>query len=91
MQKAIFLKDPIPVSFEGWKEATCKEASHYALMKLAGMFQNQDQKAGGFKFQNPKAQQRWGKFTQSNQNTNAKRDPNTMDVDTIRVVKVQWP
>lgn len=38
MQKAIFLKDPIPVSFEGWKEAVGKEASWYALMKSAGMF-----------------------------------------------------
>ena len=85
MQKAIFLKDLIPVSFEGWKEAARKEASRYALMKSAGMFQKRDQKTGGFKFQNPKAQQRWGKFTQNNQNTNTKHDPNAMDVDTIRV------
>ena len=85
MQKAIFLKDPIPVSFEGWKEAARKEASRYALMKSAGMFQKRDQKTGGFKFQNPKAQQRWGKFAQSNQSANTKRDPNAMDVDTIRV------
>ena len=72
MQKAIFLKDPIPVSFEGWKEAVRKEASRYALIKSARMFQKHDQKTGGFKFQNPKAQQRWGKFTQSNQNVNVK-------------------
>lgn len=39
MQKAIFLKDPIPASFKGWKEAVRKEASRYALMKSAGMFQ----------------------------------------------------
>ena len=57
MQKAIFLKDPIPVSFDGWKEAVRKEASHYALMRSVGMFKLCDQKSGGFKFQNPKAQQ----------------------------------
>ena len=38
MQKAIFMKDPIPTMFTAWKEATCKEASWYALMKSAGMF-----------------------------------------------------
>ena len=87
MQKAIFLKDPIPVSFKGWKEAARKEASRYALMKSAGMFQKRNQKPGGFKFQNPKAQQRWGCFTQggNNNNTQAKRDPNVMDVNTIQV------
>ena len=47
------------------------------------MFQKCDQKTGGFKFQNPKAQQRWGKFTQNNQNINTKQDPNVMDVNTI--------
>jgi hypothetical protein len=51
----IFLKDPILVLFEGWKEAAWKEASCYALMRLAGMFQPCNQKPGGFKFQNPKA------------------------------------
>ena len=87
MQKAIFLKDPIPVLFEGWKEAARKEASRYALMKSAGMFQKRDQKPGGFKFQNPKAQQRWGHFAQgsNNSNTQAECDPNAMDVDTIQV------
>ena len=39
MQKAIFMKDLIPTTFTAWKEATCKEASNYALMKSAGMFQ----------------------------------------------------
>jgi len=82
MQKAIFLKDLILVSFVRWKEAVYKEASHYALMKSAGMFQKQDQR-GGFKFQNPKAQQRWDKFTQGNQH--AKHNPNMMDVNTIQV------
>ena len=59
MQKAIFLKDPIPTTFTQWKEATYKEASHYVLMKSMGMFQKQDNKSG-FKFTNLKAQQRWG-------------------------------
>ena len=27
MQKAIFLKDPIPTTFTQWKEATCNKAS----------------------------------------------------------------
>ena len=39
MQKAIFMKDPIPTMFTTWKEAAHKEASHYALMKSVGMFQ----------------------------------------------------
>ena len=39
MQKAIFLKDPIPTTFTQWKEAVHKEASCYALMKSTGMFQ----------------------------------------------------
>jgi hypothetical protein len=56
-------------------------------MKSAGMFKPRDQKPGGFKFQNPKAQQRWGRFTQGNNNAGTKRerDPNTIDVDTIQV------
>jgi hypothetical protein len=54
MQKAIFLKDPIPILFDGWKEAAQKEASCYTLMKSAGMFQPHNQKPGSFKFQNPK-------------------------------------
>ena len=59
MQKAIFMKDPIPTMFMAWKEAACKEASRYALMKSAGMFQKWDHKPG-FKFSNLKAQQCWG-------------------------------
>ena len=82
MQKAIFMKDPIPTTFTAWKEAMRKEASCYALMKSAGMFQKWDHKPG-FKFSNPKAQQRWGRFTQGNQSSSGKHDPNTMDVDTI--------
>ena len=39
MQKAIFMKDLILTMFTAWKEAACKEASCYALMKSAGMFQ----------------------------------------------------
>ena len=54
-------------------------------MKSAGMFQKHEHK-GGFKFANPKAQQRWGRFTQNqNQRDHPKRDPNAMDVDTIQV------
>ena len=56
MQKAIFLKDPIPTTFTQWKEAARNEASRYALIKSAGMFQKREHK-GGFKFTNPKAQQ----------------------------------
>ena len=85
MQKAIFLKDPIPTTFMQWKEAARNEASRYALMKSAGMFQKREHK-GGFKFTNPKAQQRWGRFTQNhNQRDHPKRDPNAMDVDVIQV------
>ena len=88
MQKAIFLKDPIPTTFTQWKEAARNEASRYALMKSAGMFQKREQR-GGFKFTNPKAQQRWGRFTQNHnqrdQREHSKRDPNAMDVDTIQV------
>jgi len=39
MQKAIFLKDPIPTTFTQWKEAAHKEASRYVLIKSTGMFQ----------------------------------------------------
>ena len=85
MQKAIFLKDPILTTFTQWKEAACNEASRYALMKSAGMFQKREHK-GGFKFTNPKAQQRWGRFAQNhNQRNHPKCDPNAMDVDTIQV------
>ena len=85
MQKAIFLKDPIPTTFTQWKEAARNEASRYALMKSAGMFQKREHKSG-FKFTNPKAQQRWGRFMQyHNQRDHSKRDPNAMDVDTIQV------
>ena len=85
MQKAIFLKDPIPTTFTQWKEAACNKASRYALMKSAGMFQKHKHK-GRFKFTNPKAQQRWGRFTQNyNQRDHPKHDPNAMDVDTIQV------
>ena len=55
MQKAIFMKDPIPTMFTAWKEAACKEASCYALMKSMGMFQKWDHKTS-FMFSNLKAQ-----------------------------------
>ena len=85
MQKAIFLKDPILTTFTQWKEAACNKASRYTLMKSAGMFQKREHKSG-FKFTNQKAQQQWGRFTQNNnQRDNSKRDPNSMDVDTIQV------
>ena len=49
------------------------------------MFQKCEHKSG-FKFTNPKAQQRWGRFTQNNnQRDNLKCNPNAMDVDTIQV------
>ena len=71
-----------------WKEAARNEASRYALMKSAGMFQKREHKSG-FKFTNPKAQQRWGRFTQNHnqrdQCEHLKRDPNAMDIDTIQV------
>ena len=84
MQKAIFMKDPIPTTFTAWKEAAHKEASHYALMKSTGMFQKWDHKPS-FKFSNLKVQQCWGWFTQGNQSSGGKHDPNAMDVDTICV------
>jgi hypothetical protein len=54
-------------------------------MKSAGMFQPHNQKPGGFKFQNPKVQQCWGRFTQGNNNVQMKHDLNAIDVDTIQV------
>ena len=84
MQKAIFMKDLIPTMFTTWKEATWKEASCYVLMKSMGMFQKWEHKPG-FKFSNPKAQQCWGQFTQGNQTSSHKCDPNTIDIDTIHV------
>lgn len=84
MQKAIFLKDPIPTTLLEWKEAARKEASRYALMKSAGMFQKKTQGPTnpGQRFQNPAAQRRWGRHFQNN---GGKKDPNAMDIDTIQV------
>jgi hypothetical protein len=82
MQKAVFLKDPVPRTYNEWKAAARREASRYALMKSAGMFG--DRKEGGsssFKFKSAKAQQRWGKFTRDT----PKRDPDAMDVDALQI------
>jgi hypothetical protein len=82
MQKAIFLKDPVPKTYQEWKDAARCEASRYALMKSAGMFGNQKGgSSSAFKFRSQKAQQRWGKFTKDT----PKCDPDAMDVDALQV------
>lgn len=81
MQKAIFRKDPIPMTFAGWKEAARKEASRYALMKSEGMLQKKSQRnTAGRRFQHPRAQNRRGKQGNSN-----KKDPNAVYTGILQV------